>query len=74
MNTDKLEEQVDLKCPSCGGIEFDLDAETEATDEAVLEDPNAEPAPETLLQCAQCGKVCAFFKRKLVSAGSFCDL
>ncbi|RYZ76264.1 MAG: hypothetical protein EOP05_05540 [Proteobacteria bacterium] len=50
MSSEKLDEQMSLSCPSCGGTEFDFDQPEAAADDS------AEPEATTLLQCAKCGK------------------
>lgn len=55
MSNETLEEQIDLKCPVCGGIEFDLDAPADASIEA-SDSESDEPADSEPLECASCGK------------------
>ncbi len=59
MSNETIEEQIDLKCPQCGGIEFDLDAPTNAQADATAESAEPsfdEPGDSEPLECASCGK------------------
>ena len=57
-NSEKLDEQMSLACPSCGGTEFDFDQpkEVPAEQAKAAAGDSAEPEATTLLQCAKCGK------------------
>lgn len=61
MSNEKLEEQLELACPACGGIEFDFDADESAS-------ADDEPAPDQMLECVSCKKEITYGELLLANA------
>lgn len=60
MSTEKLDEQMSLECPKCGGVEFVFDGENE----------DSEPTQDQVLQCVKCGHELMYSELILANADS----